>query len=93
MTLALILYLLTGILLGHRFKILILVPVVVLALPLASAEGVALGSRFGPAELIAAAALSLQIGYFLGACIRCFLIGDLASQSRTSSLERPAPTQ
>jgi hypothetical protein len=84
--------LLVGMLLGQRFKVLILVPFIMLVLAFALAESVAPVSRFAPAEMIAAAA-SLQIGYLLGVCVRYLLIIEPAVGSQADSFERPEPTR
>jgi hypothetical protein len=88
-----LLYLIVGMLLGQRFKVLILVPVVMLVVVFASAESVAAGSRVAPAEMVATAAVSLQIGNFLGACLRYLLMGDAAKRSTASTLHRAAPNR
>lgn len=84
--------LLLGMLLGQRFKVLILVPFIVLVLALALAESAMPVSRFAPAEMVAAA-VSLQIGYLLGVCIRYLLVAEPAGRSRANSFERPEPTR
>lgn len=84
--------LLIGMLLGQRFKVLVLVPFIVLVLALALVESIAPMSRFAPAEEMIAAAASLQFGYLLGVCIRYLLISEPVGESRADSLERPEPT-
>jgi hypothetical protein len=72
--LALILALLTlavGVVLGLRFRVLILIPAIACGLPLGFAIGLARTEAIGPAIVMAATALAgLQIGYLTGAIFR-----------------------
>jgi hypothetical protein len=79
--------LLVGMVLGQRFKVLVLLPAIALALVLALGGGIV---RADSAWWIvlgsAAAAVSLQIGYLIGVGIRHVLVAAQASRSPATSL-------
>ena len=85
-----LLSLLTGMVLGMRSKVLILVPATACAVPIAIAIGVESYNAFGLVLLlVAAAVVSLQIGYLAGVRIRYALavarIGSLHHAPNASS--------
>jgi uncharacterized membrane protein len=82
-----LLSLLTGMVLGMRFKVLILVPAIACILPIAFGFGIVRDHGLGSAIIIAAAALaSVQIGYFGGALVRYSLAAARMSGLRSASL-------
>lgn len=82
-----ILALLTGMVLGMRFKVLILVPAIACVLPIALGVGIVRDHAFGPATLIAVAAVaSLQIGYLVGVGIRYALVAARLSGRRRATI-------
>jgi len=86
MTLALI-SLLAGMVLGQRFKVLILIPATALALVFATGTGIVRADTVWSIVLMAtAAAASLQIGYLVGVAIRHVLVAGRASRLRAASL-------
>ncbi len=89
MTLMLI-CLLVGAVLGQRFKVLVLVPVMALALPLSAAAAITQSAPFWQTVLTAlTAATGLQIGYLAGTGIRYLLAATRARGACASSaLER-----
>jgi hypothetical protein len=90
MTLAMI-SLVVGMVLGQRFKVLVLLPAIALALVLAIGGGIVRAeSAWWIVLVAAAAATSLQIGYLIGVGIRHALVAARASRSPVTSLTRPA---
>jgi hypothetical protein len=90
----LILCLLLGMVLGQRFKVLVMLPatiVVVVALTIAG-ETAHTNTLWLLALTVVAAAASLQIGYFLGLGIRHFLVDVPASPLHSSPLNSTTPT-
>jgi hypothetical protein len=88
-----LLCMLAGMVLGQRFKVLLLVPATALLLALTAAGGALHGDAFWPTALVAvAAAASLQTGYLFGLGIRHALMGNRAASS-DASLARSAPTR
>jgi hypothetical protein len=86
--------LLLGMVLGQRFKVLALVPVIAVSLPVAAGVGIAHYGEFGPTLLLAALAIaSLQMGYLAGIAIRYSLAAGRASGLRTASLDASQPTR
>jgi hypothetical protein len=68
---------LAGMVLGQRFKVLILAPAGVIAMALLIGKGFASSASFGATALLTLASLtSMQIGYFVGLAIRHILAGD-----------------
>src|SRR3981081_1402508 len=66
---------LAGMVLGQRFKVLILVPVIGLAVIIATASAIAHGDQFWSIELLAVwFAVALQIGYLIGTGILSVLV-------------------
>jgi hypothetical protein len=93
MTLAMV-SLLVGIVLGQRFKVLVLMPTIAIALVLAIGAGVAHADPVWWIVLLGtAAATSLQVGYLIGAGIHYVLVAARASRSPATSLTGSAPTQ
>jgi hypothetical protein len=91
MTLAMI-SVLAGMVLGQRFKVLILVPAIVVALLVSVGFGITRGGTVWSISLMAAAtAASVQIGYLVGIGIRHFLLVARASKSSAASLTGSAP--
>jgi hypothetical protein len=89
-----LLSLITGIVLGMRFKVLILVPAIAFVVPIAFGFGIVHHHAFGPAVLAAVAALaSLQIGYFVGIPFRNSLAAVRISGLRNASLTRSHTTR
>jgi hypothetical protein len=86
--------LLAGLVLGQRFKALLLVPTTALLLALITAGGLLRGDAFWPIASIALlTAASLQIGYLLGLGIRYALNDDRARSSHANPLTKSAPTR
>jgi hypothetical protein len=86
MTLAII-SLLVGMVLGQRFKVLMLLPAIVFALGLAIGGGVVRADSAWWIVLMAAtAATALQIGYIIGIGIHHVLVAVPASRSPATSL-------
>jgi hypothetical protein len=90
MSIVVILSLLTGMVLGQRFKVLILVPATLLAFLLAVGVGFALAEAASILLLASlAAVVSLQVGYLFGIGIRYALLIARASRLRATSFGRP----
>src|ERR1700686_889170 len=86
MTLAMI-SLLVGMVLGQRFKVLVLMPTIAIALVLAIGVGVARADTVWSIVLMTATtATSFQIGYLVGLGFRHVLVAARASRSPASSL-------
>jgi hypothetical protein len=86
--------LLLGMVLGQRFKVLALVPVIAVWLPVATGTGIARYGEFGPTLLLAALAVAaLQIGYLAGVVIRYSLVAARTSGLRSASLHASQPTR
>ena len=86
MTLAMI-SLLVGMVLGQRFKVLVLMPTIAIALILVIGVGVARADTVWWIILSAiAVATSLQIGYLLGIGVRHALVAARASRSPAASV-------
>ena len=86
--------LVAGIALGQRFKILILVPVMSLALVGTIAAGIARADNVWSIALMAIAAVTaLQIGYLIGIWLRSFIVSArFARPSPASEETRRPPT-
>lgn len=86
--------LLCGMVLGQRFKMLILVPATLITLLLAVGAGV-MRAETGWMVAVAATGLiaSLQVGYFLGLAIRQLSILARAKRMRTAPLANSLPAQ
>jgi hypothetical protein len=68
---------LAGIVLGQRFRVLVLIPVGVLISVMAVVVGVLAREAFWPATIVAIAGwASLQMGYFVGLGMRQILSGE-----------------
>jgi hypothetical protein len=86
--------LLAGLVLGQRFKVLVLFPAVGVALALAMASGALHADAFSHMALVAVASIvSLQVGYFLGLGIRSMLSGARDDRSHVNPLVGPAPAR
>jgi hypothetical protein len=86
--------LLTGMVLGQRFKILVLVPAFAISLPAVIGIGMSHYGEPGPALLLAALAVAgLQMGYLIGGAIRYALAAERASEVRSASLHDSAPAR
>ena len=90
MTLAII-SLLAGMVLGQRFKVLILVPATALALAFTVGVGIAQAEAvWSIVQMAAVTAAALQIGYLAGIGIRHGLVAARASRVRATSLAASA---
>ena len=89
-----IICLLAGLVLGQRFKVLVLVPATALMLALTVVAGLAGGYSI-PLLVFAAvaAAVSLQIGYLLGLGIHQVLIGVRANRTHPNAVADTGPTR
>jgi hypothetical protein len=79
-----------GMTLGQRFKVLILVPAIAIALLIAVGAGIAHAD--GPGMIILSSVLSLvglQIGYLAGTGIRILMAAARAGRLRASPVEGP----
>ncbi len=85
----LIVCLLAGLLLGQRFKVLVLIPAALVAIAFAFAAA----QSHWPIALAAAATVSLQVGYLLGLVVRYILAGLHSNSSPARSLAGSAPTR
>ena len=86
--------LLAGLVLGQRFKVLVLVPATGLMVVLTVGGGLAGGYAFRFLVFVAvAAAVSLQVGYLLGPGIHQVLIGIRAILTNANSVADPAPAR
>jgi len=93
MTLAII-TLLAGMVLGQRFKVLILLPGITVVVIAAVAIGIARAEHFGSIALMAVvAATALQVGYLIGMAIRAFLVFARASRPYRGPVAAPAPAR
>ena len=89
-----IICLLVGMVLGQRFKVLVLVPVIVLVVTLSIAVDLMRADAFWLIALMAVlATVSLQIGYLLGTGIRSFLVCGRATPADATSLGVSSPTR
>jgi hypothetical protein len=86
--------LLAGMVLGQRFKVLVLVPAMAASLPVAIGLGISGHGGVGPVMLLAALAMaSLQIGYLAGVGIRHALAAARISELQSASLRGSAPVR
>jgi len=86
--------LLAGMVLGQRFKVLALVPAMVVSLLAAIGVEIVRHGGLGPTVLMAALAVaSLQIGYLAGVGIRYSLAAARMSGLRTGSLHGSEPVR
>jgi len=91
MMIALILSLTAGMVLGQRFKVLILLPATGLAIIAATGAGMAHGDHGWSIVLLAiAVTVALQIGYLIGTGIRSLLAAGRASRVHGTSVPTPA---
>lgn len=82
---------LAGVALGQRFKVMVLMPAISIALILAVGSGVTHAQTAWSIVLTAAlAALCLQIGYLIGIFVHHVHVAALSR--RSSSLNSPKPT-
>jgi hypothetical protein len=86
--------LLVGLVLGQRFKVLVLIPAAVPVLTLAIFVGIVRGDSFWPITITALGAItSLQLGYFLGLAMRFWLVAVHSKPSPTTPQMRSTPTR
>ena len=89
-----ILSLLTGMVLGQRFKVLVLLPAITLAALVAVGAGMARGQAPSTIALTTLAAIaSVQLGYLLGLAIRHLVAVLRASRLRAASFAHSAPAR
>jgi hypothetical protein len=82
---------LAGLVLGQRFKVLILLPAICTAVVAATGAGVARGdSRWSIVLLAISVAVALQIGYLVGTGIRSLLAAGRATRHYPGSVAAPA---
>src|ERR1700674_5438108 len=82
---------LAGMVLGQRFKVLILLPAVGVAVIAATGAGIARGDQFWSIVLLAiAVTVALQMGYLIGTGIRSLLAAGRASRRYRGSIVAPA---
>ena len=93
MALLVLLSLLTGMVLGLRFKVLVLVPAIACVLVAALGIGIARGAAFWPAVIGLAGVASVQIGYLAGVGIRHLLAAARMSGLRNASVAGPQPVR
>jgi membrane protein DedA with SNARE-associated domain len=86
--------LLAGMVLGQRFKVLILLPGITVVVIAAVAMGIARAEHLRLIALMAVgAAAALQVGYLLGTAIRAFLVAARAARIYRSPVAAPAPAR
>ena len=89
-----ILNLLVGMLLGQRFKVLVLVPAIAVSLVLVLGSGIARSQSPETLGLSAIAAIvALQIGYLFGLGIRHLLVVVRAGRLRAASFANSGPAR
>jgi hypothetical protein len=89
-----ILSLLLGLVLGQRFKVLILIPVIIITLVFAVVAGLARADKAWTVGLTAAVAIAgLQIGYLLGVGVRYAVLLVRAHRRRAAGPTRSSPPQ
>lgn len=87
----LMVWLLIGAVMGLRFRVLILVPAMGLALPVTVVSGIIQGASLGHVFLAATLAIvGLQVGYLAGIGVRHLLVLARVGRIRTSSAVGPA---
>jgi hypothetical protein len=82
---------LAGVVLGQRFKVIILIPAS--AVVISGATLVAVFASTGARVGLSVGLLSwcaLQMGYFVGLAVKVILIGDTAVHGQHATLRRPA---
>jgi membrane protein DedA with SNARE-associated domain len=85
--------LLVGVVLGQRFKVIVLIPATAIVLVLAVATGVTPAqTAWSIILMVAAAATSMQIGYLIGIGVRHVLAASssLTSPTASSPARQPA---
>jgi hypothetical protein len=86
--------LLFGMAMGQRFKVLVLLPGIAVALVVAVGAGIAQAETAGPIALLAAASIaSLQIGYLAGIILRYAPTAFRASRLRAGIMAGSMPTR
>ena len=84
------LWFIMGMVLGQRFKVLILMPAIALATLVAVATGIGRTEPFWSVLLAAALSVTgLQIGYLAGTGVRLLIAATRASRRRQAPLEQP----
>jgi hypothetical protein len=88
-----IVYALMGTVLGLRFRVMVLMPIIALSAIVITAINLAWGTGLWIATIeIVIAVISVQIGYLAGAAIRHFLLGSRSTTVRhTSAAATPRP--
>lgn len=87
MAILFLLFVLAGLILGTRFKVLILLPATAVCALALIAEGIASGRSLGSLLLMAlSASACLQLGYLCGAIVRHTVIQPRANSLRPLSL-------
>jgi hypothetical protein len=85
--------LLVGMLLGQRFKVLVLAPAIALIIALSIVFGVARADAlWSVAAMAMVATANLQMGYLAGIALRAFLVG-ICPNPVDATLMTPAPTR
>lgn len=86
--------LLVGMVLGQRFKVLVLVPAIALTLPLTIAAGLLRADPLGAIVVLAVASIaSLQIGYLAGTGLRYLMSAARASRLRGTAFPGSLPAR
>jgi hypothetical protein len=85
--------LLVGMLLGHRFKVLVLLPAMGIVLLAMISAQIAGADRWQTALMAIAASVVLQLGYMAGYGIRRLTAAARASRRRGFSVSRSQPEQ
>jgi len=89
-----IICLLVGLVLGQRFKVLVLVPAIALVGVFSIAVGVTRADAYWPIVFMAVVAtVCLQIGYLLGIGVRSLLVGVRANRVHVARLGASSPTR
>ena len=83
--------LLVGMVLGHRFKVLVLLPAIALALAAMIGAQIAGANHWSTVFTAVAGVVVLQLGYVAGYGIRRLVAATRASRRRTLSVNRPQP--
>jgi hypothetical protein len=91
MMISLILSFTAGMVLGQRFKVLILLPAIGVAIIAATGAGIARGDHaWSIVLLVVAVTVALQIGYLIGTGVQSFLLATRASRHHSTSVPTDA---
>jgi hypothetical protein len=85
--------LLVGLVLGHRFKVLVLLPAIAIAMLAMVVAQIAGADRWPTTLTAAAAVVVLQLGYLAGYGVRRLIAAARASRQRAFSVGRSQPKQ